>query len=58
MSKGYWNIGRKLPPAESISDLPDWKHEAVAGLPIGNYNRIGLAFHIGDYIKKMMDAIT
>ena len=25
MSKGYWNIGRKLPPAESISDLPDWK---------------------------------
>ncbi len=25
-------------------DLPDWKHQAVAGLPIGNYNRIGLAF--------------
>ncbi len=25
-------------------DLPDWKHEAVAGLPLGNYNRIGLAF--------------
>ena len=25
-------------------DLPDWKHQAVAGLPIGNYNRIGIAF--------------
>ncbi len=25
-------------------DLPDWKHEAVAALPLGNHNRICLAF--------------
>lgn len=25
-------------------DLPDWKHEAIAGLPVGNHNRICLAF--------------
>lgn len=26
----YWNIGRKLPPADSISDLPDWKQAQPA----------------------------
>lgn len=26
----YWNIGRRLPPAESISDLPDWKQAQPA----------------------------
>ena len=25
-------------------DLPDWKHEAIAGVPLGNHNRICLAF--------------
>ena len=25
-------------------DLPDWKQEAVAALPLGNHNRIGLLF--------------
>jgi monoamine oxidase len=25
-------------------DLPDWKHEAIAALPMGNYNHICLAF--------------
>jgi len=39
-------------------DLPDWKHEAIAGLPLGNHNRICLAYDRDVFGPDASDGFT
>ena len=41
-----------------LPELPDWKQEAVAALPLGNHNRIGLVFDANPFGDDHPGSIT